>query len=81
MVPVSGFPTGAENMRGALQNLIGKLKSIDGGSRVVKNSCDRAHLLVKLSPTGTDPEILKTGGALCRPPWLADEENFRSQMI
>ena len=32
MVPVSGFPTGAENMRGALQNLIGKLKSIDGGS-------------------------------------------------
>ena len=31
--------------------------------------------------TGADPEILKKGGALCRPPWLADEENFRFQMV
>ena len=26
---------------------------------------------------GADPEILKRGGALCRSPWLANEENFR----
>ena len=31
--------------------------------------------------TEADPEILKRGGALCRPPWLADEENFRFQMV
>ena len=28
-------------------------------------------------PAEADPEILKREGALCRPPWLADEENFR----
>ena len=28
-----------------------------------------------------DPEILKRGGGLCRPPWLYDEENFRIQMV
>ena len=27
--------------------------------------------------TGADAEILKRSGALCRPPQLADEENFR----
>ena len=27
--------------------------------------------------SGANPEILKKGGALCRLPWLADEENFR----
>ena len=26
--------------------------------------------------SGADPEILKRGGALCRPPWLADEQNL-----
>ena len=31
--------------------------------------------------TGADPEILKSGGALCQQPWLADEENFRFQMV
>ena len=31
--------------------------------------------------SGVDPEILKMGGALCWPPWLADEENFRLQMV
>ena len=31
--------------------------------------------------TGTDPEILKRSGALCRLPCLADEENFRFQMV
>ena len=31
--------------------------------------------------TGTDPAILKRGGALCRPPYLADEENFRFEMV
>ena len=30
---------------------------------------------------GADPEILKSGGALCRPPWSANEENFRFQMV
>ena len=30
--------------------------------------------------TGTDPEILKRG-ALCRPPWLVAEENFRFQIV
>ena len=29
---------------------------------------------------GADPEILKRGGALCQPPWLAGEEKFRFQM-
>ena len=32
------------------------------------------------SVTGAEPEILKRGGALCWPPLLADEENFRSLM-
>ena len=31
--------------------------------------------------SGADPEILKRGGALCRPLRLADEENFRFQMV
>ena len=28
----AGFPTGVENMGGALQNLMGRLESIHGGS-------------------------------------------------
>ena len=28
-----------------------------------------------------DPEILKRGGALCRPPGLADRENSRFQFV
>ena len=28
-----------------------------------------------------DTEILKSGGAICQPPWLAYEENFRFQMV
>ena len=35
----------------------------------------------KLYGAGADPEILKRGGALCWPPWLADEEKFRFQMV
>ena len=31
--------------------------------------------------SGMDPEILKRGGTLCRPPWLVDKENFRFQMV
>ena len=31
---------------------------------------------LRLQKSGADPEILKRRGALCRPPWLADEENF-----
>ena len=30
---------------------------------------------------GADPDILKRGGALCRPPKLADEWNFRFQEL
>ena len=30
---------------------------------------------------GADPEILKMGGSLCRPPWLANKEYFRFQMV
>ena len=32
-------------------------------------------------PAGADPEILKRGATLCRPPWWAAEENFRFQMV
>ena len=31
--------------------------------------------------TGADQEILKMGGALCRPPWLAGDENYKFQMV
>ena len=34
-----------------------------------------------LQSPGADPEIFKRGGALCRPLWLAGEENFRFQMV
>ena len=30
---------------------------------------------------GADEEILKKGGAKCRPPWLANEESFSFQMV
>ena len=30
---------------------------------------------------GTDPEILKRRGTLCRPPYLTKDENFRFQMV
>ena len=30
---------------------------------------------------GADQEILIRDGALCRLPWLADEENFSFQMV
>ena len=49
----AGFPTGVENMGrgGALQNLMGGLKSIHGGSMgglkmLSKNTCDGVHLIV-----------------------------------
>ena len=31
--------------------------------------------------TGVDPGILKSGGALCRPPSSADEKHFSPQML
>ena len=34
-----------------------------------------------MTSSGADPEILKRGDALCRPPRLADEENVRFQMV
>ena len=34
-----------------------------------------------VSKAGADSDILKMGGALCLPPWLDDEENFRFQMV
>ena len=36
--------------------------------------------LTKQLLTGEDPEILKRG-ALCQPPWLAEKEKFRFQMV
>ena len=39
------------------------------------------NIFSKYQTAGTDPEILKRGDALCRPPWLGDEENFRVQMV
>ena len=30
---------------------------------------------------GGGPRDYEKGGALCRTTWLADEENFRSQMV
>ena len=32
------------------------------------------YYLIHIKNTGADPEILKRGGTLCRPPWLADED-------
>ena len=34
-----------------------------------------------MTSSGADPEMLKRGDALCWPPWLADEENVRFQMV
>ena len=31
--------------------------------------------------SGADPEILKREGPVCRPPWLADKENCRFQIV
>ena len=31
--------------------------------------------------SGADPEILKRGDALFRPPWLTNEDNFRFKMV
>ena len=36
------------------------------------------NLIVSHQVTGADPEILKRGGALCRP---TDKENFKFQMV
>ena len=44
----------------------------------MKNIKNRSH---RHDITGADPEDLKRHGALCQPPWLADEENFRFQMV
>ena len=38
-------------------------------------------ILQKGSTSGAEPGFLKRGGALCRPPWLAGEKNFRFQMV
>ena len=35
----------------------------------------------QLSQVFFDAEIWKRGSALCQPPWLADEENFRFQNV
>ena len=39
----------------------------------------------KIQLSGADPEILKWGGggrgALCWPPWLSDEKDFRFQIV
>ena len=38
------------------------------------NSLRNLYYLIHIKNTGADPEILKRGGTLCRPPWLADED-------
>ena len=40
-----------------------------------------AHAYASMCVPGADSEILKKGGPLCPPPWLADEENFTIQMV
>ena len=52
---IIGFPTGVENMREALQNLMGggEVESIHKGSMwglkmLLENTCEGVHLLVKL---------------------------------
>ena len=45
----------------------------------VKENPDRKEK--KKLVAGADSEILKRGSALCRPPGLIDEENFRFQMV
>ena len=39
-----------------------------------------ALMEIERGVAGVDPEIFKRGAPLCRPPWLATEENFRFQM-
>ena len=52
--PSSGFPIGVENMGGgALQNMMGRVKSIHGWSMaelkmLLKNTSEGVHLIVKL---------------------------------
>ena len=34
-------------------------------------------LTLTVTPSRADPEIMKRGGAQCRPSWLVEEEKFR----
>ena len=50
---IAGFPTGTENMGGALQNLMGGLSQFMGEAwgtlkTLSRNTCEGVHLLVKL---------------------------------
>ena len=51
-----------------------------GMHAIVLSLCTR---MLMLTYSGVDLEIFKRGrgGALCKPPWLAGEENFRFQMV
>ena len=52
---------------------------------VTKAATERCFLKMAVPNTGADREILKKwgrrGGALCRPPWLGRQKNFRFQMV
>ena len=37
------------------------------------------HIYIHIS--GVDSQVFKRGGALWRPPWLAEEQSFRLQMV
>ena len=64
-MPYPGFPTGVENMGAVppsppLQNLMGQLESIHGGSMerlkmLSKNTFEGVHLVAKLTATSLQP--------------------------
>ena len=39
------------------------------------------NIYLKHTSGGADPEILKRGDAQSRPPWLANKESFKFQMV
>ena len=49
-------------------------------SDVDKNELVHGYFSMIFIGNREDPEILKRGGALCRPPWLTDE-NVSLQMV
>ena len=64
------------------QKIVNELKKVQKAFSCNNSSPKIKHeTLCNESNAGADPEILKRGGALCRPPWLADEESFRFQMV
>ena len=48
-----------------------------------KIELDQKHLNKQMVQASDEknPNKYTMGGALCRPPWLTDEKNFRFQMV